>query len=188
MGFVIHWHESAMELHVLRKDTTHFPILKCYVNAMRNYSHMILLKDFFIIQWYKLSKFNILDFLKMVFNHIVFIGLMNLEIHLFCILSSLHKTTVTDTILYWPVLLLKASLCTWVRAWLVTSVVSDSLWSCGPHPSRPLCPWGSPGKNTGVDCHALIQGNYPIQGLNPCHLCLLHWQVGFLHLGPPEKP
>ena len=25
----------------------------------------------------------------------------------------------------------------------------------------------SPGKNTGVDCHALLQGIFPIQGLNP---------------------
>ena len=27
---------------------------------------------------------------------------------------------------------------------------------------------GSPGKNTGVGCHALLQGIFPIQGLNPC--------------------
>ena len=26
---------------------------------------------------------------------------------------------------------------------------------------------GSPGKNTGVDCHALLQGIFPTQGLNP---------------------
>ena len=26
---------------------------------------------------------------------------------------------------------------------------------------RLLCPWDSPGKNTGVDCHALIQGIFP---------------------------
>ena len=31
----------------------------------------------------------------------------------------------------------------------------------------------SPGKNTGVDCHALLQGIFPTQGSN---LCLLHWQ------------
>ena len=29
----------------------------------------------------------------------------------------------------------------------------------------------SPGKNTGVGCHALLQGIFPTQGLNP--LCLL---------------
>ena len=28
-------------------------------------------------------------------------------------------------------------------------------------------PWDSPGKNTGVGCHALLQGTFPTQGLNP---------------------
>ena len=32
---------------------------------------------------------------------------------------------------------------------------------------RPLCPWGSPGENTGVGCHALLEGIFPTQGLNP---------------------
>ena len=31
----------------------------------------------------------------------------------------------------------------------------------------PLCPWASPGKNTGVGCHALFQGILPTQGSNP---------------------
>ena len=30
-----------------------------------------------------------------------------------------------------------------------------------------LCPWDSPGKNTGVGCHALLQGIFLIQGSNP---------------------
>ena len=30
-----------------------------------------------------------------------------------------------------------------------------------------LCPWDSPGKNTGVGCHALLQGIFPTQGSNP---------------------
>ena len=39
----------------------------------------------------------------------------------------------------------------------VVSVVSNSV---GPHrqqPTRLLCPWDSPGKNTGVGCHFLLQ-------------------------------
>ena len=32
----------------------------------------------------------------------------------------------------------------------------------------------SPGKNTRVGCHALLQGIFPTQGSNPCLLCLLH--------------
>ena len=44
-------------------------------------------------------------------------------------------------------------------------------------------------KNTGVGCHALLQGIFPTQGLNPPHLlCLLHWQASSLPLAPPGKP
>ena len=55
-------------------------------------------------------------------------------------------------------------------------------------PTILLCPWKSPGKNTGVDCHSLFQGIFLTQGLNPSLLCLLHWQVGSLLLTPPGKP
>ena len=30
-----------------------------------------------------------------------------------------------------------------------------------------LCRWDSPGKNTGVGSHSLLQGIFPTQGLNP---------------------
>ena len=39
--------------------------------------------------------------------------------------------------------------------------------------------WDFPSKNTGVDCHVLLQGIFPNQGSNP-HL--LHWQVDSLPL------
>ena len=41
---------------------------------------------------------------------------------------------------------------------------------CDPmnyRPPRRLCPWGSPGKNAGVGCHALLQGIFAMQGSNP---------------------
>ena len=38
---------------------------------------------------------------------------------------------------------------------------------------------GFPGKNTGVDCHSLLQGIFPTQGTNP-HF--LHWQASSLPL------
>ena len=43
------------------------------------------------------------------------------------------------------------------------SVMSNSLQS---HELYPLCPWDSPGKNTGVGCHFLLHGIFPTQGLN----------------------
>ena len=57
---------------------------------------------------------------------------------------------------------------------LSLSIVSDSLRPCGLQPARLLCPWDSPGKNTGVGCHFLFQGIFPAQGSNPHLLCLLH--------------
>ena len=38
-------------------------------------------------------------------------------------------------------------------------------------PTRLLCLWDSPGKNTGVGCHFLLQGIFPTKGLNPGLLC-----------------
>ena len=45
-------------------------------------------------------------------------------------------------------------------------VLSDSWWLHGLQPSRLLCPWNSPGKNTGAGCHFLLQGIFPTQGSN----------------------
>ena len=66
--------------------------------------------------------------------------------------------------------------------------MSNSLQVYGLWPVRLLCPWDSPGKNTGVGCPALLQGIFWTQGSNQRLLCLLHWQVGSLSLAPPGKP
>ena len=55
----------------------------------------------------------------------------------------------------------------WMCAVLSCSVISDSLW---PHGQRSLAGYihgDSPGKNTGVGCHVLLQGIFPTQGSNP---------------------
>ena len=46
----------------------------------------------------------------------------------------------------------------------------------------------SPGKNTDVGCHDLLQGIFLTQGSNLSLLRLLHWQAGSLPLMPPAKP
>ena len=54
---------------------------------------------------------------------------------------------------------------------------------------QALCPWDSPGKNTGVGCRALLQGIFPTKGSNLHFLCLLHSQANSLplcHLGSPN--
>ena len=47
----------------------------------------------------------------------------------------------------------------------------------GLQPAGLLCPWDSPGKNTGVGCHFLLQGTFPTQGSNPRLLQFLHGQI-----------
>ena len=75
----------------------------------------------------------------------------------------------------------------YVRAKLLQScpTLCDPM-DCSPPGSSAQ--WDSPGKNTGVGCHALLQGIFLTQGSNPHLLCLLHWQVGSLSLVPPGKP
>ena len=51
--------------------------------------------------------------------------------------------------------------------------------------SELSCP--PPGKNIGVNCHALLQGTFLTQGSNP-HVTHPHWQAGSLPLVPPGKP
>ena len=47
-----------------------------------------------------------------------------------------------------------------------------------------LCQWESPGKNTGVGCHFLLQGIFSTQGLNPG---LLHYRQILYHLSHQES-
>ena len=63
-------------------------------------------------------------------------------------------------------LLLKTSwmyvicVCVYVLLWLCPTL-------CDPvDPTRLLCPWNFPFRNTGVGCHFLLQGIFSIQGLN----------------------
>ena len=48
-----------------------------------------------------------------------------------------------------------------------------------------LCPWDSPGQNPGGDCHTVLQGIFPTQGLSRRLLRLPHRQAVSLRLAPP---
>ena len=61
------------------------------------------------------------------------------------------------------------------------SVVSNSLQPHGLY----LCPWNSPGKNTGVGCHCLLPGDLPNPGIKPRFPT---WQTDSLPAEPPGKP
>ena len=64
------------------------------------------------------------------------------------------------------------------------------VWLCATpwtvQPSRLLCPWDSPGKNTGVGCHALLQGIFLTLGSNLQLLQLLHCRQVLYHWATRE--
>ena len=64
------------------------------------------------------------------------------------------------------------------------SVVSDSCNRMGCSPPGSSVHRDSPGKNTGVGCHSLLQGSFPTQGLN---LGLLHCRQILYHLRHQES-
>ena len=56
----------------------------------------------------------------------------------------------------------------------VTSVVSDSVRPHRQQPTRLPCPWDSPGKNTGVGCHFLLQ-RVKVKSLSRVRLFATPW-------------
>ena len=65
--------------------------------------------------------------------------------------------------------------------------MSNSVWPYELQPARLLWSWASPGKNTRVDCHVLLQRIFLTQGLNLClsvSPALAGW---FLPLAQPGK-
>ena len=62
-----------------------------------------------------------------------------------------------------------------------------TLWYCGPQPTRLLCLWDFPSKNTGVGCHALLQGSsQPRDWISvSCTYCIA---VRFFTTELPGKP
>ena len=60
----------------------------------------------------------------------------------------------------------------------VTSVVSDSVQPHGLQPTRLLRPWDSPGKNTGVGCHFLLQC-VKVKSLSHVRLLATPWTAAY---------
>ena len=55
----------------------------------------------------------------------------------------------------------------------------------GLQTTKLLCPWDSPGKNTGVGCHFLLQGIFPTQGSNQGLLHCRQTLYPLSHQGSP---
>ena len=72
----------------------------------------------------------------------------------------------------------------WGQVWPLVCVCMLSCFCCvRTVAARLLCPWDCPGKNIGVDCHSLLQGIFPIQGLNPSLLHSRQILYPLSHLG-----
>ena len=76
----------------------------------------------------------------------------------------------------------------YMRVCMLICFVSNSLQSYGLLLARLLWLWDSPGRNSELRCHPLLQGILPTKGSNPCLSCLLHWQAGSLLPAPPGSP
>ena len=72
-----------------------------------------------------------------------------------------------------------------LHAFSAASAVSNFLQLYGLQPARLLSPWDSPGKNTGVGCHSLLQADLPNPGIE---LMSPTVQEDFLPTEPPGKP
>ena len=73
---------------------------------------------------------------------------------------------------------------------LFYSVVSRSFFEGGDPmdcslPGSSVQAWNSPGKNTGMGCYSLLQGNFLTQGSNPG---FLHWRQILYHLSHQGTP
>ena len=64
------------------------------------------------------------------------------------------------------------------RCCQVASVMSDSVWPHGLQPTRLLCPWNSPGKNTGVGCHFLLHSGILLRHKKGWNNAICSYMVG----------
>ena len=75
--------------------------------------------------------------------------------------------------------------CVCVSVYFSRLLMSDSLRPHGLQTARILCPWNSPGTNTEVGCHALLQGTLPVPGIKARSPI---FQADSLLSEPPGKP
>ena len=77
--------------------------------------------------------------------------------------------------------------CQFLCCCLVATSYPALLWRYGLKPARLLCPWNSPGKNTRVDCHFLLQGNLPNSEMEPTSPSLQADSLPLIHQGSPQS-
>ena len=89
------------------------------------------------------------------------------QIWLFLIMTSYSASSVISDSL-WPHGQRPTSLFCCCCCWfLVTLIMSNSVWYYGLQLVSLLCPWDPLGKSTRLGCHDLIHGLFQTQGLHP---------------------
>ena len=82
----------------------------------------------------------------------------------------MHKASIVSrslSVLVFATLLPSFSLVVVVLVMLVAQLCPTLCHPMDCSPTRPLCPWDFPGKDTGVGSHFFLQGIFPTQGSNP---------------------
>ena len=92
--------------------------------------------------------------------------------------ASLHTSSSDFLVLSFPVLYLPDSRLAVHTKWIVKfeggGLVTKSCPTLWTPRTVALCPWDSPGENTGVGCHVLLQGIFLTQGWIPHLLQMLY--------------
>ena len=158
----------------------HCVLIKLYVQKWRMGLWAIVCAEL----WFRLFIFNIIaDMITLKSTMLLFVSyLFHLSIYSWFIFPDFWIKWIFSNIWFYFYHWLFKYMC----ACLISlSVVSDSLRPHGLQPSRPLCPWNFPGKNSGVGSHSLLQGIFQIQGSNSG---LLHCRLILYHLSHQESP
>ena len=74
-------------------------------------------------------------------------------------------------------------MCVCMHAQSCLTLQPNGLW-----PARLLCPGASSGKNTGMGCHFILQGNLPDPGIEPVSPAAAVLAGGFFTTQTPGKP
>ena len=73
----------------------------------------------------------------------------------------------------------------WRYSSIVVLVAQSCLTFCDPmDPTKLLCPWDSPGKNTGVGCCSICQAIFPTWGSNSglLHCRQILWRYNIMYI------
>ena len=91
-------------------------------------------------------------------------------------MHKINSSYENETYLFMPIItFIMKSIKLYIYVYYCCLFTNSCLTLPSPHelyPNRLLCPWDFPGRNTGVGCCFLLQGNFSTQGSNP----------GLLHL------